>query len=62
MVRMGGEQVLSYSRALALNHHMILPISVSCIPNPACGHTYSVKLEEFIIRDLNRKLNLDTVA
>ena len=41
---MGGEQVLSYSGALALNHHIILAVSVSCMPNPACGHTYSMNI------------------
>lgn len=43
-MRMGGEQVLSYSGALAQNHRIILPVSVSCMPNPACGHTYSMNI------------------
>ena len=36
--------MLSYSGALALNHHIILAVSVSCMPNPACGHTYSMNI------------------
>lgn len=41
---MGGKQVLYYSGALALNYHIILSITVSCMPNPECSHTYSMNI------------------